>query len=189
MKKVDQIIVKYLSHSPELMDLYLTHVRLVRDRALEVAKKVAIRHPHLSIDMTLIEEGGMLHDIGIYKTNAPEIFCFGNAPYIAHGTIGREILEAEGLPLHALIAERHTGSGISLEQIIERNMPIPHRSMLPESIEEKIVCFADCFYSKNPSSLTREIPVEEIRSGLARFGDAERDRFDDMMKFFYPTDK
>lgn len=184
MKKVDQIIVRHLSHNPDLYDLYMTHVQLVRDRALEVAKRVADLYPDIALDLTLIEEGSLLHDIGIYRTNTPEIFCFGEADYITHGSTGREILEKEGLPLHALIAERHTGSGISLEQIIARKMPIPERDMLPVSMEEKIVCFADCFYSKAPGKLTEEKTLDEIRIGLLKFGQKEKDRFDDMAALF-----
>ena len=33
----------------------------------------------------VVEFGGMLHDIGILYTDAPEIGCFGDLPYIAHG--------------------------------------------------------------------------------------------------------
>ena len=77
MKKVDQIIVRHLSHNPQLMEIYMTHVTLVRDRALEVAKKYMDLNPGASIDMQLIDEGSMLHDIGIYRINAPEIFCSG----------------------------------------------------------------------------------------------------------------
>ncbi len=184
MKKVDQIIVRHLSHNPDLYDLYMTHVRLVRDRALVIAGKYLELNPDAMLDLQLIEEGSLLHDIGIYRTNAPEIFCNGAAEYVEHGTIGRDILEKEGLPLHALIAERHTGSGISLEQIIKNNFPLPHRSMLPETVEEKVVCFADCFYSKIPDKLTEEYSLENIRAGLAKFGQAEVDRFDEMVALF-----
>ncbi len=184
MKKVDRIIVKYLSHNPDLFDLYMTHVSMVRDRALEIARRVAESRPDIAPDLTLVEEASMLHDIGIYKTDAADIFCMGKAPYIAHGSIGREILEAEGMPLHALIAERHTGSGISLAQIIADKMPVPERDMLPISIEEKIVCFADCFYSKAPGRLREEKAVADIRAGLARFGQDALARFDEMADLF-----
>ena len=57
-------------------------------------------------------------------------------------------MRSEGYPRHALVCERHTGAGLSLEDIIAQNLPVPHRDMLPVSMEEQVVCFADKFYSK-----------------------------------------
>ena len=34
----------------------------------------------------------MLHDIGIFQTDAPGIHCFGSQPYICHGRLGAELL-------------------------------------------------------------------------------------------------
>ena len=36
---------------------------------------------------------------------------------------GAEILRAEGFPQHALVCERHTGAGLSLEDIIAQQLP------------------------------------------------------------------
>jgi uncharacterized protein len=68
-----------------------------------------------------------------------------------------------------LVAERHTGTGLTLKQILERDLPVPHRDMIPVSIEEKIVCFADKFYSKtNPED---EKTIEQAERSLAKFGE------------------
>ena len=69
--------------------------------------------------------------------------CIRDSPYIAHGYLGAEILRAEGFPQHALVCERHTGAGLSLHEIIDRQLPIPHREMLPVTMEEQLICFAD----------------------------------------------
>ena len=177
---VEELIDKYLGDNRNLKEIYIIHVSLVRDRARELAARVG----HLSPDITFIEEASMLHDIGIVKTNAPKIFCSGTEPYIAHGVIGREILEREGLPKHALVAERHTGSGMTKEEIQEQKLPIPARDMLPISIEEKIICFADCFYSKDPTNLRKERTVEEIRTSLKKFGAGPVERFDALCALF-----
>jgi uncharacterized protein len=67
------------------------------------------------------------------------------------------------------VAERHTGTGLTLKQILERDLPVPHRDMIPVSIEEKIVCFADKFYSKtNPED---EKTIEQAERSLAKFGE------------------
>ena len=60
----------------------------------------------------------------------------------------RTLVRSEGYPRHALVCERHTGAGLALEDIIAQNLPVPHRDMLPVSMEEQVVCFADKFYSK-----------------------------------------
>ncbi len=50
----------------------------------------------------------MLHDIGIFLTDAPGIHCHGTAPYIAHGYLGADLLRRERYSEDvARVAERH----------------------------------------------------------------------------------
>ena len=111
------IINKYYTPGTKLYHILLTHSRSVANKALSICKN----HPELNIDVQFVEEAAMLHDIGIFRTNAPGIECYGDKPYICHGTIGAELLRNEGFPHHALVAERHTGAGISHEEIIKQN--------------------------------------------------------------------
>ncbi len=53
-------------------------------------------------DRLFIEEAALLHDIGVCQVHAPGLGLHGRHPYIMHGVLGREILEREGYPLHAL---------------------------------------------------------------------------------------
>ena len=119
----------------------------------------------------------MLHDIGIVACDAPGIYCHGELPYICHGVEGARMLAEAGMLRHARVCERHTGSGLTAEEIIEEALPLPARDMLPVTIEEKIICYADKFYSKNPSSLTRRKTLEEVTAGMARHGEAPLERF------------
>jgi hypothetical protein len=66
-------------------------------------------------------------------------------------TLGRELLDAQGYHRHALVCERHTGVGISLEEIKAENLPLPHRNMQPMSIEEKDYLFCRLFLFKDKS--------------------------------------
>lgn len=75
------------------------------------------------------------------------------------------------------MCERHTGAGLSLEQILRENLPVPHRDLLPVSLEEQVVCFADKFFSKTHPS--REKSVEKALASLERFGDEGVIRFKD----------
>ena len=80
------IIDKYYPSENELRRILLVHSRQVADRCLLIAKK----HPELKLDVEFLEEAAMLHDIGIFRCNAPGIQCFGTEPYIRHGIIGGE---------------------------------------------------------------------------------------------------
>lgn len=172
------IIHKYYKEGAKLYDIYMSHVTDVANKSMLVAQK----HPELAIDVKFLEEAAMLHDIGIFKTRAPNIACEGNMPYICHGYLGREILTHEGYPKHGMVCERHTGTGLSLETIIQRKLPIPHRDMRPKSLEEKIICFADKFYSK--SQLGREKPLKKIRENLKNHGTHQVEIFDEWCELF-----
>ena len=121
----------------------------------------------------------MLHDIGIVRCNAPSIFCTGAGPYIRHGMLGAEMLRNEGLPRHALVCERHTGSGLSVDDIIKENLPLPPRDMLPLSVEERVICYADKFFSKS-RRLDEEKPVDKIMAQMAAHGADVASRFADL---------
>ncbi len=166
-----QIINKYYDDHT-LRDILLRHSRAVADKALEIVRN----HPELHADERFVEEAAMLHDIGIVKVDAPAIACYGTEPYIRHGVLGAEMLRQEGLERHALVCERHTGTGLTLEQIVEQGLPLPHQDMQPQSIEEQIICFADKFFSK--TRLDTEKSVEQARLSLEKFGSEGLAKFD-----------
>lgn len=166
-----ELIAKYYDKDTELYRLLLLHSMQVRDKALETAA----RHPELGADTQFLTEASMLHDIGIYLCHAPGIFCEGTHKYIEHGYLGADILRKEGLEHHALVCERHTGSGLTLANIIKNKLPLPHRDMVPVSVEEQIICYADKFYSKSKPHKT--ISPDEIVQMLANFGEEEAHRF------------
>ncbi len=153
---------------------------MVTEKALRIAKKVK----HLNPDLNFIEEAAMLHDIGIFLTNEPKLGCYGDKPYVCHGYLGRKILEKEGFPKHALVCERHIGVGITLEDIEEKELPLPKRDMISLSVEEQIICFADKFFSKNSDFLLKEKPLERVRKGISKYGEEKLRQFDEWMKLF-----
>lgn len=165
------LIDKYYPEENEQKHILLVHSRSVADKAL----KIANQHPELNLDVQFLEEAALLHDIGIFQTNAPGICCWGDKPYICHGYLGAALLREEGYPRHALVCERHTGAGISLEQIIRNGLPIPHRDMRPQSLEEQVVCFADKFFSK--THLDQEKSVAKALESLLKYGDEGVERF------------
>lgn len=173
-----KIIEKYYKKDSELYNILIDHSTDVMNKALSIVQN----HPELNADAQFIREAAMLHDLGIFLTNAPSIACYGIAPYVCHGYLGRELLDAEGYPLHGLVCERHTGVGISLKEIEEESLPLPHRDMCPVSIEEKIICFADCFYSK--TNLGKEKSIEKIEKGLSKHGTDSIKIFNEWCRIF-----
>ena len=175
---VQAIINNYYTPGTKLYNIYMSHAEDVTNKALRIVQQ----HPELAVDVRFIEEAAMLHDIAIFETHAPHIGCTGTMPYICHGYLGRELLTAEGFPKHGLVCERHTGVGLRLEEILHQELPIPHRDMQPQSLEEKIICFADKFYSK--MQLGREKSVEKIRMGLEKYGKYQVTVFDEWCEMF-----
>ena len=165
------IIDKYYADDNQLRHILLAHSRAVADFALRVAD----RHPELHIDRQFVEEAAMLHDIGIFRCDAPGICCHGTEPYMCHGRIGALLLREEGYPRHARVCERHTGAGLTLDDIVTQQLPLPHQSFLPETIEERLICYADKFFSK--TRLDREKTFEQAVGSLMKFGAAGVDRF------------
>ena len=173
-----EIIKKYYKEDSELYRVLLTHSQKVADKALFIAGL----HPEMNLDKEFIYQAAMLHDIGIYLCDAPDIYCTGKEPYIRHGVLGAEILRREGFERHALVCERLTGAGIPLKQILDEDMPLPHRDMLPVTMEEKIICLADKFFSKSGSG--DEKKLEKIRKSISRFGADSLERFDQLCALF-----
>ena len=161
-----ELIAQYYLPDSAAYRLLLDHSRRVADKALAIARRLA----HLNPDEELIYQAAMLHDIGIFKTRAPSLGCHGEEPYIRHGILGRRILEQHSLPRHALVCERHVGVGISTADIESQGLPLPLRDMCPQTLEERIICYADLFFSKNSGSPGPR-PLENILRSMERFGE------------------
>ena len=174
------IIKKYYHPRSKAYRILVQHGRLVADKAMAIAEKAA----HLNPDLGFIEEAAMLHDIGIFLTATLELGCTGEQPYVCHGYLGRDLLEENGLTRHALVCERHLGVGISAEDIRRHNLPLPVRDMLPVSIEEQIICFADKFFSKNGATDATENSVADILRSLEPYGEDKVAQFKSWVALF-----
>lgn len=183
--KVDpyDILRYFYPDDTPLRRVLFKHSEQVCEKALEILKNSS-----LSLDRELVSAGAMLHDVGILHCHAPSIFCTGSEPYIAHGMIGGTMLRAYGkehdldLEVFARICERHTGAGLAADEIRAQGLPLPANDFLPETPEEKLICFADKFYSK--SGNMEEKPFEKVRRSMEKFGSASLARFDEMAKLF-----
>ena len=188
------LLYRYYPEDNALRRMLLHHSRQVCTRALHIVD----RHPELGANRALVEAGAMLHDIGIFRTDAPGIHCHGTAHYLLHGIIGAQLLREEAELLRqkaehegstsslqeedtsfyealARICERHTGTGLTRQVIAQRGLPMPDQDLLPETIEEQIICYADKFYSK--SSICRVKTMEQAERSLSKFGEEGVKRF------------
>jgi uncharacterized protein len=99
--------------------------------------KVALRIANIfkvkgyRVDIKLVEAGALLHDIGRGQTHG-----------IEHGVVGGQTARRLGMPMElAHIIERHVGAGLTVDEARRNNLP--RGSYVPETLEEKIVCYAD----------------------------------------------
>nr|NJM03582.1 HD domain-containing protein [Desulfobacula sp.] len=176
-----QIIEKFYDPGTRLYDILVGHSRIVAEKSLEIARGL----PHLNPDLDFIETAAMLHDIGIFLTRSESIGCLGKAAYVCHGYLGRELLDDLGLPPeYGLVSERHTGAGITRENIVLNKLPLPQREMVPLSLEEKIICAADKYHSKNPKFSGRNITTAEVVEELRKINDDHAGRFSIWAKEF-----
>lgn len=165
------IIAKHCREGSKAYRILTAHGEQVAAKALQAAATVADQSP----DRAFIREAAVLHDIGMLYTDSPALGCHGSHPYIVHGIIGRSLLQQEGLERHGLVCERHVGVGLTKEDIETQHLVLPLRDMVPVTLEEQLICYADKFFSKIGN--TREKNVAEILAKLTCYGTPMADRF------------
>ncbi len=179
MKDPREIIDKYYPADTAVRGILIDHSLMVAAEALGIADR-----KRLPLSPEEIVTAAMLHDIGIAFTDADGIDCHGSEPYIRHGILGAELLRRDGVDeKYARVAERHTGAGLTHEEIVSRGLPLPlDRSYMPATLLEKLICYADCFWSK-PRPKERKT-LERVRSGMERHGAPILARFDALHEQF-----
>ncbi|MBQ9337778.1 MAG: HD domain-containing protein [Lentisphaeria bacterium] len=187
-KEICDAALHYFYPEPTpLFELLIRHSKQVAGKAHAILASGAVS-PGLRIDPETVTVGCLLHDIGIRECHAPDILCTGAEPYIAHGIIGGRMLRAFGaengldLEKYARICERHTGTGLTADEIRRQGLPLPVRDFLPETPEEKLICLADKFYSKSGSM--EEKSVERIERSLRKFGPDTLTRWNELCRLF-----
>lgn len=132
----------------------IQHCKAVSNLAVRYAHELKRRGA--KIDIGLVRIGGLLHDIGRSRTHG-----------IAHAVVGADIARAFDLPDSVVhIVERHIGSGIPAEEAAK--LGLPNRDFLPETLEEKIVSYADKLIEGN-----HEIGFDEALERFSReFGES-----------------
>lgn len=178
VSEAELLIARFYEPGSTLSDILLKHSRSVADKAIEIN-----RHCALGLNEDAVRVAALLHDVGIFLTDAPGIHCHGTEPYIRHGILGAALLRSEGAPEWvARVAERHTGAGITAADIAEKGLPLPEIDLVPESLLEKLICYADKFYSK--SGDMKEKSLQRIRASIESHFPESLQRFEDLHKLF-----
>ncbi len=149
--------------TPQALDAVYTHCRIV----CEIAEQLHAR-PGTDADLSLVRAGALLHDVGVYRLY-DAAGRLDQAGYIRHGLLGYELLRAEELPEAVCrFAVRHTGVGLTREDVLRQGLPLPPADYVAETPEEALVMYADKFHTKSapPAFLTPAAYATYVR----RFG-------------------
>jgi uncharacterized protein len=134
------------------------------------------------IDADLVRAGCLLHDVGVYRL-FDDAGRLDFAQYVRHGVLGHELLAEAGYPeAICRFASRHTGVGLSRDDVIGQELPLPPADYVAETPEEQLVMYADKFHSKTtpPAFLTAETYAAQVR----RFGAGKVAAFEEMRRRF-----
>ncbi|MCX8170975.1 MAG: TIGR00295 family protein [Candidatus Bathyarchaeota archaeon] len=131
----------------------IKHCEAVANIAVEIAKKCLVNG--VAVNINLVQIGALLHDIGRSKTHS-----------VHHAVVGAEIARSLGLPEQVIrIIERHVGGGISVEEALELGWP--NKNYVPETIEEKIVAYADKLV-EGSKIISIEETIERFKNELGK---------------------
>lgn len=124
-KLVEEIWEKY-----ELENSVREHCKRVAEIAMKIAER--IEENGVKVDKEAVFLGALLHDIGRALTHDP----------FQHFLKSAEILRKEGVDEKIVkIAERHFSAGMTADEA--KRLGLPEKDYLPQTLEEKIVSFAD----------------------------------------------
>lgn len=181
MNPID-IINDFYPPGSRAREILVKHSEAVAAKAIALADNL----PDLKPDIRFIEEAAMIHDIGIFYTHVPAIGCRGTYPYVCHGYLGRQLMEEAGCHRHALVCERHVGAGLSIDDIERYNLPVPKRDMIPVTIEEQVICYADKFFSKKQNREMEALRLEAVIRKIEGYGPEQAIRFRKWVEVFEP---
>ncbi|MEA3273590.1 MAG: HD domain-containing protein [Patescibacteria group bacterium] len=168
-----KIINKYYNADSEEYQTLVLHSVMVAKKALEIVSQLTISQSIAeNVSREFIYEAAMLHDIGFKFPGELKNKTELASQYLTHGYYGAEILRKEGLPQHAQVAENHVGVGLTRQEIENNKWPMPPKDYFPQTIEEKIISYADLFYSKSYKTspgFFKERTMEEVIEKIKKY--------------------
>ena len=127
----------------------IQHCKTVAKLAVKIAR--ILQKKGYKVDIELVEIGALLHDIGRSKTHS-----------VNHAIVGAKIAKSARLPdAITRIIERHIGGGIPQDEA--EKLGWPNRSYVPETLEERIVAYADKLIEGN-----ERVPIDQTIAHFSR---------------------
>jgi uncharacterized protein len=127
----------------------IQHCKTVAKLAVEIAE--ILQRKGFNVDLELVEIGALLHDVGRSKTHS-----------VNHAIVGAEIAKSSDLPDAIVrIVERHVGGGIPPDEA--ERLGWPRKSYMPETLEERIVAYADKLIEG-----THKVPINRTIASFSR---------------------
>lgn len=159
-EKAKRLMRVILANQPHVIN----HIEMVTKKALEIGRK--LKEKGFDIDLELLEIGGYLHDVGRSVTHG-----------VGHAVESAMIIKGLGFsdPVIRLV-ETHIGAGITAEEA--ERLGLPKKDYVPETLEEKILAYADKFLESELIFKTvngeqiverRDIESDSIEPTLKRF--------------------
>jgi uncharacterized protein len=165
----EEILALHSKHAPNQAALSLVYAHC--QAVWAIAEQLMSRStPAVAgIDADLVRAGCLLHDIGVYLLY-DDAGVLDGANYVRHGVLGHDLLMAEGIPERiSRFASHHTGVGITRQDVLNQDLPLPEGDFMAETAEEAVVMYADKFHTK--SAPPRFITPEDYAASLRRFGE------------------
>ena len=181
-QQIKQLHQKYAKSDADLTLIY-THCQIVEAIAMQLLDAKPIQ----GIDRDLVRVGCLLHDIGAYEVLEEGKFVRG----VRHGTIGEDILKNEGYSETIWrFASHHTGVGLTEQDVMDQNLPIPVADYTAKTNEERIIMYADKFHSKSnpPSEAPYFCSFDWFRNSVQKFGSDKAAKFDALAELFGKPD-
>jgi uncharacterized protein (TIGR00295 family) len=108
----------------------IEHSKLVEAVAVAFAEAINEKHTEV-VNVRLVSTGALLHDLGRARTHD-----------LGHVVVGVEMAEEKDIdPRVVEIIRRHVGGGLTKTDAVD--LGLPEWDMIPQTLEEKIVCHAD----------------------------------------------
>lgn len=171
----DEIKNLHKKYAPneELFNLVFTHCQIIWAIAEQIIAEKKLR---LNID--LVKTGALVHDIATYKYLSQKN---GELLYYRHAYEGAIILRKEGFSEEICgLVEHHLGVGLTKTEIVERKLDLPAQDFTPQTVEERLILYADKFHSKTPKFNT----FASYSSFLKKYGEPQVLKFETLAKEF-----
>lgn len=127
----------------------IQHCNTVAKLAVKMAR--ILQKKGYKVNLEVVETGALLHDIGRSKTHS-----------VNHAIAGAQIAKSAGLPdTITRIIERHVGGGIPKDEA--EKLGWHKKDYLPETLEERIVTYADKLIEGN-----QRVSIDETIAHFSR---------------------